>query len=89
MALTVLATAFLLACGTSTETPQPADTGQWKNCEAFNQTYPHGVGKKDAKDSTTDEPVTGFKVDDALYQQAIDANAGLDRDKDGIACEKG
>jgi hypothetical protein len=34
--------------------------------------------------SKTFRPVTTFKRDNALYQ----ANSKMDRDKDGIACEK-
>ena len=56
----------------------------YKNCTALNKVYPHGVGKKGAKDRTSSTPVKNFKVSDALYK----ANAKSDRDKDGIACEK-
>jgi len=42
------------------------------------------VGLPDAVDHTSGTPVTTFTRDKALYQ----ANSGLDRDGDGIACEK-
>jgi hypothetical protein len=32
--------------------------------------------------------VTNFKHDTAMYNSAMRANRGLDRDHDGIACEK-
>ena len=32
--------------------------------------------------------MTTFKKSDSLYAKAIKANKGLDRDKDGVACEK-
>lgn len=62
----------------------------FQNCTAFNKSYPHGVGKKGAKDHVTgkSKPVTTFKKDTALYNKAMKYNKGLDRDKDGVACEK-
>ena len=34
------------------------------------------------------QPVTNFKRSTRLYRIAMSYNKGLDRDKDGIACEK-
>jgi len=59
----------------------------YKNCTNFNKKYPHGVGKAAAKDRTTGEPVTTFKRSTKLYNLAMSYNRGLDRDKDGVACE--
>lgn len=56
---------------------------RFKNCTEMRKVYPHGVGRRDAIDSTSGARVTNFFVHDALYA----ANAGSDRDKDGIACE--
>lgn len=66
----------------------------FRNCKALNKVYKHGVGKKGAKDKTSGKKVTNFKVNTTLYK----ANNGprnvrtgeydLDRDNDGIACEK-
>ncbi len=50
----------------------------------MNKDYPHGVGRKGARDKTSGTAVTNFKVSNSLYA----ANSGSDRDKDGIACEK-
>ena len=61
---------------------------RWKNCTVVNQTYEHGVGKAKPKDQTSGTPVTTFKYSDSLYAQAMKANKGLDRHKDGIAWEK-
>jgi hypothetical protein len=36
---------------------------------------------------TSGDPVTNFKRSNALYRLAMSYNRGLDRDKDGIACE--
>lgn len=65
-----------------TKVPSP-----FQNCTAFNKVYPHGVGKKGAKDKSP-KPVKTFRVDTALYNKAMKYNSGLDRDKDGVACEK-
>ena len=46
--------------------------------------YPHGVGRPGATDHTGGKPVTTFHVSASIYN----ANPGLDRDHDGIACEK-
>ena len=54
----------------------------------MNRNYPHGVGHYGAHDKTTGVPVTNFKHSTRLYRLAMHYNRGLDRDKDGIACEK-
>ncbi len=61
---------------------------KWSNCTVVNQRLPHGVGLKRAHDHTSGTPVRNFRHDSALYHAAMRANARLDRDKDGIACEK-
>ena len=64
------------------------DPAWTKNCTALNKKFPHGVGKRSARDSTSGTPVTTFKRSNRLYRIADNANGGLDRDNDGIACEK-
>src|SRR4051794_12737545 len=49
--------------------------------------YRHGVGKVGATDHTSGKPVTTFLRSKRLYAVAMQNNRGLDRDKDGIACE--
>ncbi len=66
----------------------PSKKALYKNCTAVNKKYPHGVGRSGAKDKTSGKKVTTFKKSSALYQEAMSYNRGLDRDKDGIACEK-
>jgi hypothetical protein len=56
----------------------------YRNCKALNRVYPHGVGRYGARDHTSGDPVTNFRRSNRLYR----LNRGLDRDKDGIACEK-
>jgi hypothetical protein len=63
----------------------------YDNCTNYNKTYPHGVGRPGAHDKTkskSSEPVTTFKRSLALYKRAMKYNNDLDRDNDGIACEK-
>ncbi len=60
----------------------------YKNCTELHTTYPHGIGRANAHDKTSGRPVTSFKKDTAGYNKAIQAKPDLDRDKDGIACEK-
>ena len=69
-----------------TITAANAGTARYPNCAALNARYPHGVGRYGAHDHTRSgtDPVTNFKRSNVLYA----ANRGLDRDKDGIACEK-
>ena len=61
---------------------------KFKNCAALNEVYPHGVGKATAHDHSSDDPVTDFKRSTALYKKIVGYRKSLDRDKDGIACEK-
>jgi Excalibur calcium-binding domain len=57
----------------------------FRNCTALNRVYPHGVGRYGARDHTkSGDPVTNFRRSNRLYLQ----NRSLDRDRDGIACEK-
>lgn len=66
----------------------------YKSCKAMNAgKYPHGVGKKGAKDKTSGRRVTTYKVDNKAYWRysAGVSKSGyydLDRDNDGIACER-
>jgi hypothetical protein len=53
-----------------------------------NKRSPHGVGKIGAHEQTNGEAVTNFTRSNYLYRLAMRYNRGLDRDRDGIACEK-
>jgi excalibur calcium-binding domain-containing protein len=80
--------ALALAGAVAVAAPASAATKPktYANCTAMNKVYPHGVGRKGARDkvSGSAKPVTNFRVDTALYN----ANTKSDRDKDGVACEK-
>jgi hypothetical protein len=64
----------------------------WQNCTHVHTKYRHGVGKVAAHDRTTGTPVTTFYRSTRLYNIAMSYNGArgynLDRDHDGIACEK-
>ena len=82
-------TALLLAGATHAATGSAdAIPSLYKNCTNLNKRYPHGLGKLGARDHTSGTPVTNFKRSTKLYKLAMSYNRGLDRDKDGIACEK-
>jgi hypothetical protein len=59
-----------------------------RTTHSYRWKYPHGIGKLRARDKTSGVPVTNFRRSNRLYKRAMSYNRGLDRDKDGIACEK-
>jgi hypothetical protein len=61
---------------------------RWSNCKHVNARYPHGLGRVGAHDKTSGDPVTNFYRSNRLYRIATSYNGALDRDKDGVACEK-
>jgi hypothetical protein len=67
-------------------TAKAVPTVHFRSYTAMHKTYPHGVGRKGAKDKVRGKtkPVTTFYVNTALYN----ANTRLDADHDGIAREK-
>jgi hypothetical protein len=69
---------------TSGHATPPVLVSTFANCTATHRYYLHGIGKPGAHDHTSGTPVTTFYVSTALYQ----ANTTLDRDNDGIACER-
>ena len=67
---------------------QAAAKYKFTNCTALNKVYKHGVGSNGAKDKTSGKRVTNFTRSTALYKKIVGYKKSLDRDKDGIACEK-
>ena len=82
------AATLLSGAGFAVAAPAHAATAPktYANCDALHRVYPHGVGKKGAKDKVkgNTKPVTNFTVNTAVYNK----NTKSDRDHDGIACEK-
>jgi hypothetical protein len=66
--------------------PRLAVGRKYANCAALHRRYPHGVGRRGARDhvSGNSKPVTTFSRNNVAYN----ANRRLDRDRDGIACER-
>lgn len=62
----------------------------YANCTALQKTYGHGIGRTNAHDVVrgSTKPVTTWRHDTAGYNKAVKANRDLDRDRDGVACEK-
>jgi Excalibur calcium-binding domain len=81
---------FLPPGGAAIDGPTITDRAPllYRNCTNFNKRYAHGVGKLRARDRTSGTPVTSFRRSTRIYNIAMSHNRGLDRDKDGIACEK-
>ena len=88
--LAVVASAAMLVAGQASAGigSAAAIPARYKNCTNLNKVWPHGVGKLRARDRTSGTPVTNFKRSTRLYNLAMSYNRGLDRDKDGIVCEK-
>jgi hypothetical protein len=90
VALTAL---FLGTTGTVTTASAPKS---YRNCTALHKDYPHGVGRRHARDKTRSgtNPVTNFRRSNTLYayndgrEPRHRGEHDLDRDNDRIACEK-
>ena len=75
--------------------PPPAAPKSYPTCAKLNKAYPHGVGRTGARDHTSGRPVTNFTVRTTVYKlnngphrAGSKTDYDLDRDNDGIACEK-
>jgi hypothetical protein len=83
-AIVVVLVAFGFAGEASAKVPP-----RYRNCAALNAQYPHGLGLTTARDKTTGTPpVRNFFKSNRFFRLAMSYNRGLDRDHDGIACEK-
>jgi hypothetical protein len=85
--LLVVVAALVAAPGAAAASPAKIPR-IFSSCSELNKHYPHGVGRFGARDKTTGVPVTDFVHSTWLYEVVISYNRGLDRDHDGIACEK-
>jgi len=77
--------------------PSSADAAtkiSYTNCTNYRASshFRHGVGRTHGGDKvkpgSKSKPVTNFKHSTKLYKVAIKHNPDLDRDRDGVACEK-
>ena len=98
--ISLATTIILITSGIGTAVPNQADaaSGVYKNCTAFNKQYKKGVAKsantKNKVISRKTKKVSykamskGTKVSSKIYKKAMKVNDDLDRDNDGIACER-
>lgn len=81
-----LASSLLVGVGAA---PAAAKVKHYANCTALNRVYPHGVGRPSAKDKVSGRYQPGKSVTNFTKNRAVyNANSDMDRDGDGIACEK-
>ena len=79
---------LVAAIMTFTAPAEAHSTGIHDNCTKLNQRWAHGVGLRGAVDKTSGVRVTNFYRNGDAYRLGDRHNGGLDRDNDGIACEK-
>ncbi|WP_312719991.1 excalibur calcium-binding domain-containing protein [Mobilicoccus sp.] len=91
LALVVAATAVAAPLTLATAPAADAATAasKYRNCAALHRDYPNGVGRRGAVDRANggpkSNPVRNFTRNDRLYNSL---SKSLDRDRDGIACER-
>lgn len=78
--------AFLLAVTMIAIPVHSADAApvKFKNCKELNKTYPGGI----AKNAKIRNKGGKTKYTPSVSLEIYNENMGLDRDKDGIACER-
>ncbi|WP_260288659.1 excalibur calcium-binding domain-containing protein [Peribacillus aracenensis] len=87
-----------ISVGTGNGDEVEAASKTYKNCTEFNKKYSKGVAKsaktknkvvsKKTKKVTYKPLSKGTKISSTIYKEAMKNNDDLDRDNDGIACEK-
>lgn len=95
-ALAATAALFALPFTVATTAEAAVKPKHYKSCAALQKDYPHGVAKKGKKDKVkgSTKPVTTFKVSTKVYKMndgprnKKTGEYDLDRDNDGVACEK-
>ena len=80
----LLALAVGLGARAATTFTHEPSAKSYKNCTKLTKVYEHGVGRPRAKDKTSTSPLRTSRRAEALHR----ANKHLDRDGDGIACER-
>lgn len=86
--LSIVTVTGLMASGVVAAIPAQAHTtGIHDNCTALHERWSHGVGRRNAHDQTSGDPVTNFHRSNKQYRRAVNHNSTLDADHDKIACE--
>jgi hypothetical protein len=75
--------ALIAATATPSQSAE-ATKMKYRNCKAVNKVYPGGVAKSASSRNKGGDTQNAPKVNKSLYTNL----KSLDRDKDGIACEK-
>lgn len=93
MAAAILPAAALLLVSAGPALAAAPTPRAYASCAALNAVYPHGVARTGAHDKTsTGHPVTSFVVSSKVYGlndgRVRPLQYDLDRDNDGVACEK-
>ncbi len=87
-----LLTTLALALPVTAAMAPTADAASYhfSNCTQLHKKFKHGVGKSNAKDKVrgSTKPVKTFKKSTKIYKSVVAFNRDLDRDRDGVACEK-
>jgi len=87
--ISVTAVSAIVAGTGLTAVAPAADAGNiYANCTALHTKWKHGVGRQNAVDHTSGRRVTNFYRNTRQYNIAMQHKRDLDRDRDGIACEK-
>lgn len=85
LAIALGAAPLMGSASASSLAPAATKPFRYSSCAKLHVRFPHGVGKPGAVDhSAASRRTTTFTRNKAWYT----ANKGLDRDHDGIACEK-
>ena len=81
----LIASGLLLTTSPGAQAASLHKIPHYASCAKMHTKYPHGIGKPGAVDKTRSglHPVTAFFVS----AQGYATNKGLDRDRDGVACE--
>lgn len=89
------ALALPLSASTISLADAAAPAKRYPRCKALQQDYPHGVAKSGARDKVRGKtkPVKNFTVNTRVYnlnnkRDKFTGEYDLDRDNDGVACEK-
>jgi len=75
--------------GTSHSQPAKITIKRYANCAALNKVYKGGVAAAGVKYNTVAGTKRPFRVKPLTSTALYKKNTHLDRDKDGVACEKG
>jgi hypothetical protein len=88
LALALAASAGAATAGAASDRPTVGATVEfiprlWRNCTNYNKRYPHGVGRRLARDKTSGTPVTTFSAAHCSTAARCATTAGLTATRTG------